>query len=83
MNWRRIEGQAQGVKTVDGLSFLQSRIGMAINISKSRSVILPMLNIVGVSASEKTFNVAFMWLSQETESFYIWAMETFRSAIDL
>ena len=44
---------------------------------------MPLLDIVGVDACQKSFCIAFAFLSGEEESDYIWALERLRSIYDL
>lgn len=45
---------------------------------KTNKVGMPLLNIVGITATFQTFNAAFAFMSSEDENSYIWAMEQFR-----
>ncbi|XP_045792850.1 PKS-NRPS hybrid synthetase cheA-like [Trifolium pratense] len=39
---------------------------------------MPLFEIVGFTSTEKTFNVAFAWLSNEKEDNFIWALQQLR-----
>lgn len=43
---------------------------------------LPLLEVVGVTSTEKTFSVAFAYLGSEREEAHTWALERLRSMID-
>lgn len=43
---------------------------------------LPLFEIVGVTSTEKTFSVAFAYLSSENEKNYTWVLENLRSVMD-
>ena len=42
---------------------------------------MPMLNVVGVTATYETFNAGFVLLSGETEKEYVWALEAFSTVV--
>ena len=42
----------------------------------------PLLEIVGVTPTNQTFCVAFVYMHKETESNYTWAIECLKSTID-
>ncbi|KAF8412056.1 hypothetical protein HHK36_000009 [Tetracentron sinense] len=43
---------------------------------------LPLLSIVGVTSTDRTFFSAFAFLSSETEVSYTWALESFKSVLN-
>lgn len=43
---------------------------------------MPLLNIVGISSNYLTFSSAFVFLKSETEEYYEWAMNQFKTYID-
>jgi hypothetical protein len=47
---------------------------------KSNRFNLPLLNMIGMTASNSTFFVAFTFLNQEKED-YMWSLEQLRSAV--
>ena len=43
---------------------------------------LPLLNIVGVTATGNSFNIAFAFLQNEKQSCYVWALNAFKSCVN-
>ena len=41
---------------------------------------MPLLNIVGISATYHSFNAGFVFLREETEKNYRWALESWKEA---
>ncbi|KAJ1500008.1 hypothetical protein HMI54_011200 [Coelomomyces lativittatus] len=39
---------------------------------------MPMVNIVGITTTNNTFNAAFTFIHNETEAMYIWALQAFQ-----
>ncbi|KAM3537379.1 hypothetical protein ARSEF1564_009700 [Beauveria bassiana] len=44
---------------------------------------MPLLDIIGVDACQRSFCIAFAFLSGESEEDYIWALERLRSMYEL
>lgn len=50
---------------------------------KTNKYEMPLLDTIGVDACQRTFCIAFAFLSGETEEDYIWALDRFRSTYEL
>jgi hypothetical protein len=44
---------------------------------------MPLLDIIGVDACQRSFCIAFAFLSGETEQDYLWALDRLRSLYEL
>ena len=42
---------------------------------------MPLLNIVGIAATNSSFNAAFFFLSDEGEDSYVWALREFAKIV--
>ena len=48
---------------------------------KTNILQMPFLNIVGITSTYQTFNAGFVFLPDELESSYVWALSQFRSVV--
>lgn len=49
---------------------------------KTNKYQFPLLEIVGITSTNKTFNVAFCYMSKEKEDNYTWALTTLKTFLD-
>jgi hypothetical protein len=81
--WSRIQHAPDGRVTAvffahpDSLAYLQAypEVLLLDCTYKTNKYSMPLLDIIGVDASQRSFCIAFAFLSGETEADYIWALE--------
>lgn len=89
--WNRMRVDSEGRATAvlfalpDSLIYLQAYSGLLLLdcTYKTNRYGMPLLDIIGVDACQKTFCIAFAFLSGQEEQGYLWALERLKSLYEI